>query len=165
MASVDTRHWTLLSAQTPTLEFAPLMAAGVPARSEFLIESFLVQFIGMPSDRPEHLYRSRLGIRPKYESLDRGSYASIRPLWLRPTFDNQQVNFPFPIALVASGQTFRTFEIIRWYRYGRNGVGRNRDPNWSIRLYESIYPQNSVPPDYTQLPPSDWNWIPPGFNP
>ena len=162
MAPVDTRHWTLLSAQTPTLEFAPLMAAGSIARSEYLIESFLIQFVGMPSDRPERLYRSKLGLRPKYESLDRASYAAIRPIWLKPTLDNQQVNFEFPSALIVAGLTWRSFEIVRWNYYGWAGVGRNSDPNWSIRFYESIYPQNAIPPDYTRLPGTDWNWLPPG---
>lgn len=160
MAPVDTRHWTLLSAQTPTLAFAPLMAAGSVARSEYLIESFLVQFVGMPADRPEKLYRSSLGLRAKYEGLARASYAAIKPIWIRPSFENQQINIAFPAALIASDLTWRSFEIVRWNRYGRMGVGRNRDPIWSIRLYQSIYPQNAVPTDYMQLPPPDWNWLP-----
>lgn len=139
----------------------PLLAAGSIARSEYLIESFLVQFVGMPADRPEQLYRSRLGLRPKYEALDRASYAAIRPLWIRPAFEPQQINISFPDALIAAGLTWRSFEICRWDKYGRRGVGRNRDPRWSIRLHQSIYPQNSAPPDYTQLPPPDWNWLPP----
>lgn len=162
--AVDTRHWTQISTQKPTFDFAPLMAAGGVAKSEHLIESFLVQFLGMPSTLPERLYRSKLVLRAKYDPLNRPEYAQTREIWIKPSFTPQEVQIPFPAALIAAGLTSRSFEIKKWNRYGKNGVGRVLDADWSITLWESIYQQDSVPPNYGSLPPTDWNWIPPGYN-
>lgn len=162
--SIDTEHWTQVSTQKPTFDFLPLKAAGTIVKSGHLIESFLVQFLGMPPNLPERLYRSKLVLRAHYEPTTRKAYSQTEEIWIKPSFIAQEIQIPFPDALIAAGLTSRSFEIKKWNRYGKNGVGRVLDADWSITLWESIYQQDSVPPNYGSLPPTDWNWIPPGYN-